>query len=1611
MSKFPHPLALEALILYDIEKWRTADRSYRNLCNMIGEKAISEEDFDDLYRKMIKEKTHPLDLRLCILSDVIEKKPIDKSFKDISEMVGSIDYQDFEFWFDRFSTGNWSLDQKTFSDLPIEIVRNIVEYSDIMSQVKLRKVFSGLRNIVNQLRPSVNFIEFGLTNPRTIGFICHVKHRNPCPVINYTGKNREERAFSDMEILLKNPRLRLEYFYWINDSLIDQKLEDLLNSLNHQLEIGLLFVHTTNEDLMIDLLKAVKPGTLKELVVYGIPEKSIDFDRLSGLIQWKQAKKFKFDKSFLDFSSNFHHFHHFEKFTINVDSITLDDLLEMKMVFSSNSNFKRCDIHTKKPMRIQLISETLGFTFDSTHSLFYERYGIPGSNDYLLFEIIWLALRRVSRGLRSIVDQVRPSIDSLAYNFNSRRQVQIHAKYIFRYPMNFRKDFKEREFNDIKIFLRNPRLRLEWLEWDNGTSSDDQKLIELLDSLNHQLKIKYLVMMSLRENAMVALLKAMKPGILEEITINSVTAIDQLAALDQWKQAKSVEIRGVYSDFFRHFHHFHHFETLKVRVESISMDDILNMRNVFSEKVNFKECFIETRNDPPTTVIAEQLGLTNNQDRRFPKRYNIPGSNDCLLFNVNYCEVNIMAEYLHNLLGILNLNQKTFNDLPVKNIVEIIEYLDFKERMTLRKVSRDLRKIVDDMKPLVDRIFYTYGFQQSDSGFIVRLTCHTTDRKSFSCFSDMKKLKYSFNNIEILLRNPQLQLDYFEWSNLYLQEDNQKMIDLFTSLNHQLKIRELELGHIQDNALIALLKAVEPGTLEEINLKFACDPMNFDRIYELDQWKQAKRVKIHSDFPKLFATFHHFHHFETLNVHVEWLSTDNLLIMRNVFSENVNFKDCFVKTGSELKSKQKRVIAEQLGLTNNPGRRFPKRYDIPGSNDCLLFEAKYDGINIVRRESIDNLINLWLTLRKVSSGLRSIVDQVRPSIEYLEYDSDYQMPVVIYTTYFYCCPEKLFTEKDCKERAFNDMAIFFEKSQTSIGMVFSENVDFKKCSIGARNKPPKTVIEKRLGLYNNPVKNPASIFSKQCDIPGSEDCLLFDIHCYGVMIVRRKSTGNRNPKLRLEYLKWDNDRSSEDQKLIDLLDSLDHQLEIKQLVMFSLKKEAAVALLKAMKPGILEEITTTTEISMTSIDRLAELDQWKQAKYVVIHGLYSNFSRHFHHFHHFETLKVRVESISLDDLLNMRNVFSKNISFKECSIETRNKPPRTVIEEQLGLYDSPASISSNRFTKQCDIPEFTDYRMAENLQNRLGSLNLNQKTFNDLPVETIVEIIEYLDFKAQLSLRRVSRGLRNIVDDMRPLVDGLSYTSEFADDDGIFFMLFFFRMKRNSGYWFNSMSYNGSKCNKNGLDILEILLRNPRLRLEYFEWCGQRSSEDDERLVDLLISLNRKLKITELKLGYSNEDVIFNILKAVEPGTLEEIHIQYLWDFTRFDRFAELDQWKQAKYVTINAVCFDFSLNFHHFHHFESLFFDIGSISVDDILIMRNVFLKNVNFHDCSIEVYRTRLWAKTIKKQLGLSDVPINYPTSSYFGRYDIPDSNDYLRYEIKHLGINVTRESADSL
>ncbi|KAF1754620.1 hypothetical protein GCK72_021183 [Caenorhabditis remanei] len=350
------PIDLSAFVLYNLRLWESAETSYKKyekLCKAMGKEAISYEEYKYWFQMFYKQKERddlPIpDIRCCILSDVINGKTAQKSMNDLCDVFKNhkIDKEDHGYWYKRFKNGHL-FSQVTFSNLPEDVISEIAGTCDLTSYFQLRNVSHSLRSIVDHTKPPIthiiveceeNQISLNLNNEVPVIFtdLNDVDPPSDFPDHFYKFKDNDYQkvAFNYLEILLKNPKLQLDYVQLVfsddTHNKNNQMFRDLLNSLSHKIHVKEFHIHFLTDKDIITVVKCVKPGTLKSLLVFE-NEDDEELSTIHELVeteQWRNAEIFLSGK-LLD--TSIEHFFHFDRFLINIKSLSMEDVMNLTSV-------------------------------------------------------------------------------------------------------------------------------------------------------------------------------------------------------------------------------------------------------------------------------------------------------------------------------------------------------------------------------------------------------------------------------------------------------------------------------------------------------------------------------------------------------------------------------------------------------------------------------------------------------------------------------------------------------------------------------------------------------------------------------------------------------------------------------------------------------------------------------------------------------------------------------------------------------------------------------------------------------------------------------------------------------------------------------------------------------------------------------------------------------------------------------------------------------------------------------------------------------------------------------------------------------------------------------
>ncbi|EFO95154.1 hypothetical protein CRE_08981 [Caenorhabditis remanei] len=194
-------------------------------------------------------KRNPMILRSCILYQFSKGKPIFETFKKLCKKFGEdfMDYPEFEYWFMRFAQGNFDVDHdrnldpktRSFTDLPVEILKEIGGHLDLSDRFILRKVSKYIQALVDSWDPEVTALKYmdGYDSRHMYSScwkICRKSrvYKNFEPIYSDSDENLLD--------LFKNPKLRLNKLSILCSDDKKKEIIKLLERSNQKIRVKLL---------------------------------------------------------------------------------------------------------------------------------------------------------------------------------------------------------------------------------------------------------------------------------------------------------------------------------------------------------------------------------------------------------------------------------------------------------------------------------------------------------------------------------------------------------------------------------------------------------------------------------------------------------------------------------------------------------------------------------------------------------------------------------------------------------------------------------------------------------------------------------------------------------------------------------------------------------------------------------------------------------------------------------------------------------------------------------------------------------------------------------------------------------------------------------------------------------------------------------------------------------------------------------------------------------------------------------------------------------------------------------------------------------------------------
>ncbi|EFO87084.1 hypothetical protein CRE_28999 [Caenorhabditis remanei] len=260
--------------------------------------------------------------------------------------------------------------------------------------------------------------------------------------------------------------------------------------------------------------------------------------------------------------------------------------------------------------------------------------------------------------------------------------------------------------------------------------------------------------------------------------------------------------------------------------------------------------------------------------------------------------------------------------LPEEILVKIVEKSGLKERLTLRKVSRCFRAIVDESKLICEKIDIRFtdlfteicyeslpmiNYQQKNEGCLIDFGGNRT------IMNGERHIECALRDLNTILKNPKFELRVLkttfllgipflfngyiptEWTPIYRFME---LEDFFQRFKRRLHVKSFDIQfevHWNDDTepILSILPHLKPGILEKIRIKMDVDFSDqMKEVVKLEQWKQAIELdmrKTHFEIPLENLT-----HFKRFSVFIPKITEGQVISIKEVITlfKSTNFESC-----------------------------------------------------------------------------------------------------------------------------------------------------------------------------------------------------------------------------------------------------------------------------------------------------------------------------------------------------------------------------------------------------------------------------------------------------------------------------------------------------------------------------------------------------------------------------------------------------------------------------------------------------------------------------------------------------------------------------------------------
>ncbi|EGT34402.1 hypothetical protein CAEBREN_20419 [Caenorhabditis brenneri] len=374
----------------------------------------------------------PITLRRCILLECLSGESVWTCFMNFCNKLGNnaIEYQEFEYWFMRFSRKEYELDYNRSQDpptrnidnLPLEIMQKVLVDMNVKERLNSALVCKKLYNAVSTLKPPYEDLQVIIKDNSTYLFINHYDYFNyycnelseegyeigffpvnAIPLKRYKDKkDYQEEALKDIHAFFNQPRLELKKLNI--EKVSDKHWNDfgaIFEKLHQKVKIKEIFICTTDKFEELQILPYINPSFIEKIVL------KIDRgteDRIERIFEMEQCQNVKMIEFRLDFHRleqfRVENFTKFKRFALQFSCYNRDaeKLMEIVKTLLTSTTLKLVHLDLYYQGRVEPIKTELDkITEEIRGNSSVRKFLIPNSKEYFEIEFIGDTVIRIER--------------------------------------------------------------------------------------------------------------------------------------------------------------------------------------------------------------------------------------------------------------------------------------------------------------------------------------------------------------------------------------------------------------------------------------------------------------------------------------------------------------------------------------------------------------------------------------------------------------------------------------------------------------------------------------------------------------------------------------------------------------------------------------------------------------------------------------------------------------------------------------------------------------------------------------------------------------------------------------------------------------------------------------------------------------------------------------------------------------------------------------------------------------------------------------------------------------------------------------------------------------